>query len=167
MSFIGKVTNFLSPAAVKINPEPLPVPCTTNSVFCQPTNQEDEIAFQFEASESTELVINGDFVGITGWTYVGWNKGIINGNPFATKNNVVNALSQKGILTINDFYRVTITVAGYTGGALFVGGGTGSLLNDVVLGINSDGTFNAYFQYTEAGGAGDFIIQGNSSFAGR
>ena len=61
MSFIGKVTNFLNPGAVKINPFPKPVPCGTNQIFCQPTEVFDDIAFQFEVSESTELITNTDF----------------------------------------------------------------------------------------------------------
>lgn len=165
MSFLGISTRFLNPAAVKFNPVPEPVPCTTNPVFCQPTEQTDQIAFQFLASESTELVTNGNFdsaLGV-GWTFPGWTKGISLGNSFGQQTAAVNALSQKGILTVNDFYRVTLTVSNFAGGQILVGGGSGSALNDIVLTIQSNGTFTGFFTYTEAGGDGDFIIQGNGS----
>lgn len=164
MSFIGKVTNFLNFGAVKINPFPDPVPCTSNSIFCQPTTQFDDIAFQFEVSESTELITNGDFSqGPTGWTFVGWQTVFFLGNTFATQRSGVNALSQKGILTTSDFYKVSITVAEYPGGTLLVGGGTGSSLTNIVFAIQSNGTFEAFFRYTEVGGAGDFIITGSAA----
>lgn len=164
MSFIGKATNFLNFGAVKINPFPNPVPCTSNSLFCQPTTQFDDIAFQFEVSESTELITNGDFSqGSTGWTVVGWQTVLLLGNRFASQISGVNTLSQKGILTTSDFYRVRITVRDYPGGTLLVGGGTGSSLNNVVLVIQSNGTFEGFFQYTEGGGAGDFIITGSAA----
>ncbi|KKN74648.1 hypothetical protein LCGC14_0388500 [marine sediment metagenome] len=162
MSFIGKPTEFLDLGAVKINPFPKLVPCTTNQTFCQPTNQFDDIAFQFLVSESTELVLNGDFQTdpFVEWTIIGWSRVLNLLNFTMTQTTGVNALSQKGILTVNDFYRVRITVSNYSGGILTVGGGTGSAITNTALSILSNGTFEGFFQYTEVAGAGDFIIQG-------
>ena len=165
MSFVGKVTKFLNFGSVKINPFPKPVPCTTNQIFCQPTEQLDNIGFQFEVSESTELIINGNFNSASaGWTVVGWVIGFTDsGNQVGQQTTGVNALSQKGILTINDFYRVTLTVSNFPGGTLVVGGGSGSSIFNGVLTIQSNGTFTGFFQYNEGGGAGDFIIQGSAA----
>jgi len=117
MSFIGKPTEFLDFGAVKINPFPKPVPCTTNQTFCQPTNQFDNIAFQFLASESTELIVNGSFTTnpFVEWTIIGWSRVLTLGNFTMIQTAGVNALSQKGILTIGDFYRVTLTVTNFSG----------------------------------------------------
>ena len=46
MSFVGVPTRFLDFGAVKINSYPKPVPCTSNAIFCQPTEQTDDIEFQ-------------------------------------------------------------------------------------------------------------------------
>lgn len=162
MSFIGKNTNYLDFGAVKINRFPKTVPCTTNSTFCQPTEQTDDIEFQFEVSESTELITNGNFDSITGWTNVGWALAPLSLFPNREQRHVAttNVLSQVGILTENDFYRVTLTVSNYPGGTLIVGGGTGSNFSNQALNIQSNGTFTAFFEYTEVGGNGDFIIRG-------
>lgn len=166
MSFIGKVTSFIDFGAVKINPFPKPVPCTTNQTFCQPTERFDDVAFQFEVSESEELITNGDFQPPSGaniWVFTGWTRFLDLGNFFAGQIGTVNALSQKGILTSGDHYRVTITVSNYSGGTLSVGGGTGSVINNIVHSIQSNGTFTNYFQYFQPVGDGDFIIQGTQS----
>lgn len=169
MSFIGVPTRFLDMGAVKISPFPKPVPCTTNNVFCQPTNQFDNIAFQFLSSESTELITNGDFTGSsTGWVKVGWVRTPDLGSPnpanFLMEQTAgVNALSQKGILTIGDFYKVTITVSNFAGGTIVVGGGTGSAIFNGALTTQANGTFTVFFQYDEPGGDGDFIVQGSAA----
>lgn len=169
MSFIGKSTTFLDFGAVKINPFPKPVPCTSNAVFCQPTEQTDDIEFQFEVSESTELIANGTFeppapLSPPSWTLVGWQFAINQfGSSSAQQTAGVNALSQKGVLTVNDFYKVTLSVSNYPGGTLIVGGGTGSVMFNAAMAIQSNGTFTAFFQYNEGGGAGDFIIQGSAA----
>lgn len=166
MSFIGKVTSFLDFGAVKINPFPKPVPCTTNQTFCQPTEQFDDIAFQFEVSESVELITNGDFQPPTGaniWVFTGWTRFLTLGNFFAGQYAGVNSLSQKSILTSGDHYRVTLTVSNFSGGTLIVGGGTGSTIKNTVHTIRSNGTFTGYFLYFDPIGAGDFIIQGSGT----
>lgn len=167
MSFIGKVTSFLDFGAVKINPFPKPVPCTTNQTFCQPTEQTDDIALQFEVSESEELITNGDFqppTGVNIWIFTGWTRILGAGNFFAQQiATSVNSLSQIGILTTGDHYRVTIKVSNYSGGTLRVGGGTGSAINNQVFAIRSNGTFTSYFQYFQPAGGGDFIIKSDQS----
>lgn len=170
MSFIGKPTTYLDFGAVKINKFPKAIPCTTNADYCQPTIQDDDIAFQFEASQSAELVVNGDFeAGALNWTFLGWFIQIspITSNvacQFATNNN--NSLIQSGILTIGDFYKVTVTVSDRTSGLVTLGGGTAPNIFDIALTAQSNGTFTSFFTYTEPGGAGDFIIQGSSTFDG-
>lgn len=162
MSFIGKNTTYLDFGAVKINRFPKAVPCTTNATFCQPTEQTDDIELQFEVSESEELITNGDFDSITGWNNVGWALAPLSLFPNREQRHVstTNVLSQVGILTIDDFYKVTLTVTNYPGaGIIVVGGGTGSSLFNQALNITSNGTFTAFFQYTESAGNGDFIIQ--------
>ena len=164
MSFIGKVANFLDFGAVKINPFPKPVPCTTNQIFCQPTEQLDNIAFQFETSESTNLITNGSFSsGSTGWTVNGWIVGFIpDGNLVGQQLVPANSLSQLNILTFFDFYRVDITVTNYPGnGVLQIGAGTGSTITDLALSITSNGTFQAFFRAGTFGST-DFIIKGDS-----
>ena len=143
MSFIGKVVNFLDFGAVKINPFPKPVPCTTHQIFCQPTEQLDNIAFQFETSESTELIINGNFNSASGaWTVNGWIVGFVGSNQVGQQLLPSNSLSQLNILTFFDYYRVDITVLNYPGaGVLQVGAGTGSTITDLALTITSNGTF--------------------------
>lgn len=154
MSFIGKNTNYLDFGAVKINPFPKAVPCTTNNTFCQPTNQTDDIEFQFEVSESEDLTTAGVIGDSTGWALFA----IIGGASGFQSTAVVNNLTDKGILTINDFYKVTLTVADYPGGVLRVGGGTGAAIFNQAISIRSNGTFTAFFQYNEPAGDGDFII---------
>ena len=163
MSFIGKVSSFLSFGAVKFNPVPKQSNCGVLNTFCQPTELFDDISFQFEVSESTELITNGSFVSLgSGWTTVGWAAQLVNGNNLATQVATVNSLSQKGILTVNDYYRVRVTVSNYPGGSLVVGGGTGSSLFNGVILTQGNGSFEGYFQYNEPAGAGDFIIQGSA-----
>ncbi len=155
MSFIGKNTNFLDFGAVKINSFPKAVPCTTNNIFCQPTNQTDDIEFQFEVSESENLItLDLSLVGSVGW--LGFT--IIGGGSGFQSVAIVNNLTDKGILTVNDFYKVTLTVTNYPGGVLRVGGGAGSAIFNQAISIRSNGTFEAFFQYNEPAGAGDFII---------
>ena len=164
MSFIAKQTEYLPFGAFTLFKFPKPSPCGVNLNFCQPTEQFDDVAFQFLASESENLITNGSFTASTqGWTTPGWQLigGIV--NFFMCQNSTVNSLSQKGILTILDFYKVTVTITNYVGGTIFVGGGTGSLPFNTALIIQSNGTFTGFFQYTEAGGAGDFIIAGSGA----
>lgn len=169
MSFIAKQTEYLKFGAFTINKFPKPVPCGVNLNFCQPTEQFDDVAFQFLASESEDLVVNGDFgsnfvPAITGWTFVGWSiEGDSTGNIKSCQVGGVNNLSQKGILTVNDHYRVTIKVTDFPGGTLIVGAGTGSSIFNGILTIQSNGTFTAFFKYTEIGGDGDLIITGSAA----
>jgi len=169
VSFIAKQTEYLPFGAFTLFKFPKPSPCGENLNFCQPTEQFDDVAFQFLASESENLVVNGDFgsnfvPAITGWTFVGWSiEGDSTGNIKSCQVGGVNTLSQKGILTVNDHYRVTIKVTDFPGGTLVVGAGTGSSIFNGILTIQSNGTFTAFFQYTEVGGDGDFIITGSAA----
>lgn len=134
MSFIGKPTNYLPFGAVKINKFPKAVPCTSNAEFCQPTIQDDNIAFQFEVSESEELLTNGDFAdGGFSWNPIGWS--VVGVLEFSDANKHAcyipginpNGMFQSGLITVGDFYKVTITISNRTTGTLAVGVGTGIL----------------------------------------
>ncbi len=170
MSFIGQPTTYLDFGAVKINKFPKGIPCTTNADYCQPTIQDDDIAFQFEVAQSEELIVNGDFqAGALNWIFSGWfvKVSVITGNvacQFATNSN--NLLVQTGILTINDFYKVTVTVSDRTSGSVSMGGGTSPNIFNLALTAQDNGAFTVFFQYNESGGNGDFIITGSSTFDG-
>ncbi len=169
MSFIGKPTNYLPFGAVKINKFPKAVPCTSNAEFCQPTIQDDNIAFQFEVSESEELLTNGDFTdGSSSWNPIGWSvSGVLsstdtNKHACLVSASSPNGIYQPGLITLGDFYKITITTSGRTTGTLAVGTGTGILLFQANF-IQGNGTEVLFFFGTNKT---DFTIISTSDFDG-
>ncbi len=170
MSFIGKPTTFLDFGAVKINSFPKPVPCTSNTEFCQPTEQTDDIEFQFLASESEELLVNGDFAqGTVSWNPIGWNaQGVLNSidpNKQACKvtPSFLNGIYQTGVITLSDFYKITITVRNRTVGTVSVAQGT-TILQTANIIVSSNGTFTLFL--AAIGTGNDFSIVGSADFDG-
>lgn len=171
MSFIGKPTNYLPFGAVKINKFPKGVPCTSNAEFCQPTIQDDNIAFQFEVSESEELLTNGDFTdGSSSWNPIGWSvSGVLSStdtNKHACHVSTVspNGIYQLGLITPGDLYKVTITISGFTTGTLAVGTGTGIVQTLVARFLRGNGTKVFFFNASSLGP--DFNIISTSDFDG-
>ena len=170
MSFVGIPTRFLDFGAVKINSYPKPVPCTSNAIFCQPTEQTDDIEFQFIASESTELVENGDFSATfrwTGWeTTTGWSLPNTENKACCYAPYGQNGLKQEGILAHQGYYKVTITVSERTQGRVYVCSSVGgNQVGTIGLNISSNGTFTGYF-YNPSWGATNLLIIGLNDFDG-
>ncbi len=170
MSFIGKPTTYLPFGAVKINSFPKPVPCTTNTEFCQPTEQTDDIEFQFLASESEELLVNGNFAnGTNNWIALGWAAlGVLNSvdpNKQACQltTSAFNGIYQTGVITLGDFYRITITVRNRTTGAVSIAQGT-SIFQTANVFVSSNGTFTLFL--AAQGTGNDFSIVGTTDFDG-
>ena len=168
MSFVGVPTRFLDFGAVKINSYPKPVPCTSNAIFCQPTEQTDDIEFQFIASESLELVTNGDFSDSNRWN--GWDNTFGWSQP-NTENKACcyanqNGLIQTGILAYQGYYKITITITERTTGILLIYSSTGGVSQGTLaMNKDSNGTFTSYF-YNGTAGATNLLILGFNDFDG-
>lgn len=155
MSFIGKPTTYLDFGAVKINKFPKAIPCTSNADYCQPTTQDDDIAFQFEVSQSEELLTNGDFQnGVQPWLLIGWSiTGVLNPQDpekhvcqFSTSN--LNGLVQYGVITMSDFYKITITVSNRTLGSISIAQSTLLTQTSNVI-VSTNGTFTLFYTLVE------------------
>ena len=171
MSYVGLPTRFLDFGAVKINSYPKPVPCTSNATFCQPTEQNDIIEFEFMVSESANLVANGDFSPwdqaavaypwIPGYWSRSNNKMCIQ-SPFYSGN----YLLQDGILSATGYYRVTVTVSDRTQGNIIIGSSIGgSTIGTTALTASANGTFTGYFTNATAL-ATSLLIKGQNDFDG-
>ena len=176
MSYVGLPTRFLDFGAVKINSYPKPVPCTSNATFCQPTEQNDIIEFEFMVSESANLVANGDFSpwipagGIYPWQGQYWsrdhnsNKMCIFESTQGFQSN--NYLIQKSILSATGYYRVTVTVSNRTQGNIIIGSSIGgSTIGTTALIASGNGTFTGYFTNATAL-ATSLLIIGQNNFDG-
>jgi len=164
MSFVGIPTRFLDFGAVKINSYPKPVPCTSNAIFCQPTEQTDDIAFQFIASESSELLLDGDFSnGLGAWGNYGW---FINDDNIPCHSSTMPNAIYQNILAFEGYYKIIITVTGMTDGVLFVGSSTATNgISVLALTITANGTYTVNLNNTQAG-AVYFLIQATDIFDG-
>ncbi len=114
--FIGKPTNYLEYGSVKMFPPPKGDPCGSQLNFCQPTQQNDDIAFQFLAAETADLVANGTFpdgshqstCGIQDWCGSGW---IIANNKATHVTGTNIPLRQQVLHTFNDYFRLNFTIS--------------------------------------------------------
>lgn len=112
--------------------------------FCLPVHADDKLAFQFLAPVLRDVIVNGDFEdGINSWNTLGWTIvfDINTQNSFiqhATGNTYF--LEQTGVLNINDFYQMTITIIGRTAGSVKVFG-----VGETVE-ISTNGTHVFFFQ---------------------
>ena len=144
--FIGKPTRYLSFGSVKIFAPPKDIPCGRNQIFCQPTEQNDDITFQFLAAETDNLVTDGTFpngshdsiCGVQSWCGSGW--GIVSLTAVHTPGST-NPLQQNSIFTLNDFFKIEFTVTGRTVGSFQVA--NSCVVIDFFSGIN--GTYVRQF----------------------
>jgi len=60
--FIGKATEYLPYGSVRLFSPPRGSDCGVNQRFCQPTEQTDDITFQFLAAETADLITDGTFL---------------------------------------------------------------------------------------------------------
>lgn len=165
MSFIGVPTQFLDFGAVKFNKYPKAIPCTTNATFCQPTEQDDTIAFQFIASESDELITNGSFNDSNVWN--GWltSFGVSIKDNEVCNWQSVNGLIQENVFVLNGYYKVTVTITNYVKGSLLAYSSTGGI-NQGIISVNAqgNGTFESYF--TNTTGGTNLLLLGFADFDG-
>ena len=145
--FIGKATEYLPFGSVKLFAPPKAEDCGTNQLFCQPTEQGDNITFQFLAAETVNLVADGTFpdgshdsiCGVHSWCGQGW--GIINNTIVHLVNNI-NSLTQLSVFTIGDYFKLTYTITGIT---------TNQFVTDAFSNtITQDGTYTFYKIWTDA-----------------
>lgn len=114
--FNGKATKYLDYGSVKIFPPPKGDPCGTQHNFCQPTQQNDDIAFQFLAAETLDLVASGTFpdgshqstCGIQDWCGNGWS---VSGNKATHITGTNIPLRQQSLHTLNDYFRLSFTIS--------------------------------------------------------
>ena len=149
--FRGKATEFLDFGSVKLFAPPKAEDCGTNQNFCQPTEQGDNITFQFLAAETSNLVSDGDFpdgshnsiCGIESWCGQGW--GIVD-NEIVHQVGAIQLLDQSSIFTINNFFKITVTVTNLTGGGfIIINEGDTSVVGASIL---SNGTFTFFYVAT-------------------
>ena len=152
--FTGKATEFLPFGSVKLFSPPKAEDCGTNQNFCQPTEQGDNITFQFLAAETVNLISDGDFpdgshnsiCGIENWCGQGW--GIVD-NTIVHLTGTNNPLDQSSIFTINNFFKITVTVTNLTaGGFIIINEGDTSVVGASIL---SNGTFTFFYVATATG----------------
>lgn len=146
--FIGKETQYLPFGSVHMFPPPKPELCGRNQVFCQPTIQNDDIAFQFLAAETVDLISSGTFpagsyqgaCGVQDWCGQGWTLG---SNKITHVTGQSEPLKQLAIFTVGDYFRVNFTISGMTTGNLIV--------NSVSTTITQNGDYEFYVIWTDAG----------------
>lgn len=163
--FIGKATEYLPFGSVKLFAPPKAEDCGTNQIFCQPTEQGDNITFQFLAAETVNLVADGDFpdgshnsiCGVQSWCGQGW--GIVNNEIIHTSTG--NHLVQSSIFTINNYFRITFTITSQTAGSVLLGNtGDNTLISPFIF---RNGTYTFYYI---AVGSGDLYFRPTSDFNG-
>lgn len=142
--FTGKATEYLKFGSVKLFPPPKAEDCGTNQLFCQPTEQGDNLTFQFLAAETANLVADGTFpdgshnsiCGIQNWCGQGW--GIVDGKMFHLISLPI-FLSQASIFVNLGYYRVSFTVSDTTEGGVTAYAGNVVIRSTVTK--NGDYTF--------------------------
>ena len=159
--FIGKATEYLPYGSVKLFAPPKAEDCGTNQRFCQPTEQGDNITFQFLAAETVDLVADGTFpdgshnsiCGIESWCGNGW--GIVDNTIQHLITPMPNPLIQDSIFTINNYYKIEFTITGMTTNITGVGtlqianGGNGQFVSSDIF--TRDGTYIIYYIATSTG----------------
>ena len=154
--FTGKPTEYLPFGSVKLFAPPKAEDCGTNQLFCQPTEQGDNITFQFLAAETVNLVADGDFpdgshnsiCGIESWCGQDW--GIVEGKIFHLTS-LVSSLRQASIFTINNYYKIEFTVSDQTAVSFELGvsnSGTGGFIGIVT----ANGSYTFYYVAPVSGG---------------
>ncbi|MGR3221243.1 MAG: hypothetical protein ACUZ8H_15720, partial [Candidatus Anammoxibacter sp.] len=164
--FRGKATEYLPFGSVKLFAPPKAEDCGTNQTFCQPTEQGDNITFQFLAAETVNLVSDGTFpigshdsvCGVQNWCGIGW--GLVNNTAAHTVGFQTNHLVQDSIFTTNNFFRINFTITSMTAGIIAVrNSGFGSNL----ITITTNGTYTFYYI---AGGNGGIAFVPTNTFDG-
>ncbi len=153
--FKGKATEYLGFGSVKLFAPPKPEDCGVNQRFCQPTEQGDNITFQFLAAETANLVSDGTFpagshdsvCGVQNWCGIGW--GIVNNTAAHTVGFQINPLIQDSIFTINDFFRINFTITNMTAGIIAV---KNSLFGSNLITVTQSGTYTFFYIAPAAGG---------------
>ncbi|KKN67221.1 hypothetical protein LCGC14_0463940 [marine sediment metagenome] len=161
--FIGKATEYLKFGSVNLFAPPKAEDCGTNQLFCQPTEQGDNITFQFLAAETVNLVADGGFpdgshnsiCGIESWCGQGWS--ILNNKATHLIGNT-QRLKQLSVFTTGNYYRVTVTITDMTAGFILPLHGL-NLTN-----IIENGTYTYHIIWTPVNG--DFRFSVGSAFDG-
>lgn len=164
--FSGRATQYLGFGSVRLFPPPRGSDCGINERFCQPTEQGDNITFQFLAAETANLITDGTFpdgshdsiCGVKSWCGSGWS--VIN-NATTHQVGSINVLRQQSIFTINNFFRITFTVSVQVAGTVIVANEGATI--DRIATIDRAGTYTFFYIATLTG---DLIFQPNVDFNG-
>jgi len=151
--FIVQPTRYLPFGAIDLKTFPRQGDCTTDN-YCQPTEQTDNIKFQFLAAEGSDVITDGDFgastydptCGVQSWCGGGW---YLPGNNTIQHQDIADVrvsglgLVQQSVFTLNNFYTLTFTISGSTSGAVSVQGVQGA-------NIIGNGNLTFSFEWTDA-----------------
>ena len=160
--FIGKATEYLPYGSVRIFHPPKDDPCGLQHNFCQPTEQTDDITFQFLAAETVNLIADGDFpsgsyqptCGVVSWCGDGWT---VQGNKATHIAGINNLLRQLTTFIVGNYYKLTYTISGIT---------TNQFIVDAFANqVTSNGTYTFYKIWTNAGLL-DLVFQPTTNFTG-
>ena len=170
--FRGKATEYLPFGSVRLFTPPKAEDCGTNQLFCQPTEQGDNITFQFLAAETANLITDGTFpdgshnstCGVESWCGQGW--GIVDNEMIHLTTPMPNALIQDSIFTINNYYKVVFTINGMSGEKWLQisNGGNFQLITPTIF--KRDGTYTIYYIATATGSI-RFVPSGLGFFDGK